>query len=286
VTLALVGATGRSGAALGRALAAAGMAFIPVARNAAAWASLGLPGALREADLRDAAALKRALAGADRIVSTVHARWATALLAAAEPGAAFVLMGSTRRFSQWPDAHGDGVRAGEAAFRASGRRGVMLHPTMIYGAQGEDNVRRLAALVARLPVAPLPGGGRALVQPIHQDDVTRCLIAAVTRDWEAAETVIIAGPTPLPYRDFLRAVAGAAGLRTPPILPIPALLLRLLAPLTRIVPGLPRIGADEVRRLTEDKAFDIAAMRNLLGVEPMPLERGLALTFAPPHISA
>lgn len=284
--IALVGATGRSGAALARALAAAGIAFIPVARSAAKWAALGLPGEIRAADLRDPAALKRALAGADRVVSTVHARWAPALLAAAEPGASFVLMGSTRRFSQWPDAHGDGVRAGEAAFLASGRRGVMLHPTMIYGAQGEDNVRRLAALVARLPVAPLPGGGRALVQPIHQGDVTRCLVSALQHDWTGGETIVIAGPTALPYRDFLRAVAAAAGLRAPPILPIPALPLRLLAPLTRIIPGLPRIGADEIRRLTEDKAFDIARMRNILGVDPIALDRGLALTFAPPHTSA
>ncbi len=36
----------------------------------------------------------------------------------------------------------------------------MLHPTMIYGAQGEDNVQRLARLLRRLPVVPLPGGGR------------------------------------------------------------------------------------------------------------------------------
>ena len=283
MTLAVIGATGRSGVALVRALARRGIDFIPVARSAAKWAALGLPGAVREADLRDPAALKRALAGADRVVSTAHARWTPALLAAAEPAASFVLMGSTRRFSQWPDAHGDGVRAGEAAFLASGRPGVMLHPTMIYGAQGEDNVRRLAALIARLPVAPLPGGGRALVQPIHQDDVTRCLVAAAMRDWASAETVVIAGPQPMPYRDFLRAVARAAGLRTPPILAIPGLLLRLLAPLTRIVPGLPRIGADEVRRLTEDKDFDIEPMRRILGVDPMPIEQGLALTFAPPQ---
>ncbi|MBP0463378.1 NADH-ubiquinone oxidoreductase [Roseomonas sp. PWR1] len=283
--IALVGATGRSGAALARVLAAGGIPFIPVARNAAAWRALGLPGELRVADLRDAAALAHALAGATRIVSTAHARWAPALLAAAEPGADFVLMGSTRRFSRWPDAHGDGVRAGEAAFLASGRRGVMLHPTMIYGAEGEDNVRRLAALVARLPVAPLPGGGRALVQPIHQSDVARCLLAALRRDWDGARTIVIAGPSPMPYRDFLRAVAAAAGLRAPPILPIPALPLRLLAPLTRLIPGLPRIGADEIRRLTEDKAFDIGPMRDLLGVDPIPLEQGLALTFPAPQTS-
>ncbi|MBW6397275.1 NAD(P)H-binding protein [Roseomonas sp. HJA6] len=283
MTLALIGATGRSGAALARALADAGTPFIPVVRDAAKWRALALPGALRAADLRDPAALKRALAGADRVVSTVHARWASALLTAAEPGASFVLMGSTRRFSQWPDAHGNGVRAGEAALLASGRAGIMLHPTMIYGAEGEDNVRRLAALIARLPVAPLPGGGRALVQPIHQSDVTRCLMAALARDWPEATTRVVAGPEPLPYRDFLRAVAAAAGLRAPPILPIPALPLRLLAPLTRLIPGLPRIGADEIRRLTEDKAFDITPMRNDLGVDPIPLEEGLALTFPPRH---
>lgn len=282
----LVGASGRSGAALARALAAQGIAFVPVVRDVANWAALGLPGSPRVADLRDAAALKAALAGAERIVSTAHARWAPPLIEAAEPGATFVLMGSTRRFSRWPDAHGDGVRAGEAAFLASGRRGVMLHPTMIYGAQGEDNVRRLATLIARLPVAPLPGGGRALVQPIHQSDVTRCLVAALARDWQGAEAIVIAGPAPMPYRDFLRAVARAAGLRAPPILPIPALPLRLLAPLARLVPGLPRIGADEVRRLTEDKAFDIARMREALGVAPIPLEEGLALTFPAPHTSA
>lgn len=284
--IALIGAAGRSGAALARALEARGAGFVPVVRDRARWDALGLPGEPRIADLRDAAALRAAVAGARRVISTAHARFTPALLAAADPEASFVLMGSTRRFSRWPDAHGDGVRAGEAAFLASGRRGVMLHPTMIYGAEGEDNVRRLAALIARLPFAPLPAGGRALVQPIHQSDVTRCLLAALARDWPGAEAIVIAGPAPMPYRDFLRAVARAAGLAAPPVLPVPALPLRLLAPLTRLIPGLPRIGADEIRRLTEDKAFDTARMRAALGIVPIPLEEGLALTFPAPHTTA
>lgn len=276
----VVGAAGRSGAALCRALAARGTPFVPVVRNAQKWAALGLPGTPRIADLRDAPAMMAALAGAARVASAAHARHAGAILAAAPPGASFVLMGSTRRHSRWPDAHGDGVRAGEAAFLASGRPGVLLHPTMIYGAQGEDNVQRLAALLRRLPLAPLPGGGTALVQPIHQDDVSACLLAALDRAWDGPMVLDIAGPAALPYRDFLRAVATAAGLRAPQVLPIPALPLRLLAPLTRFIPGLPRIGADEIRRLGEDKAFDIAPMRRELGVEPRPLEQGLAQTFA------
>jgi nucleoside-diphosphate-sugar epimerase len=170
------------------------------------------------------------------------------------------------------------VLQGERAFLASGRAGVVLHPTMIYGAEGEDNVQRLAALLRLLPVVPLPGGGRALVQPIHQLDVTRCLRAALDRDWAGPEPIVIAGPTALPYADFVRAVATCAGLRPPRIVNLPAPLLLAAAPLT-VLPLLPRIRAAEIRRLLEDKAFDIGAMRARLGIEPMDLAAGLALTF-------
>jgi uncharacterized protein YbjT (DUF2867 family) len=277
--IAVIGASGRSGAALCRALPDEGAAIAPVVRDAARWRATGLPGTPRIADLTDAGALRAALAGANWVVSCAHARHAPAILAAAPEAARFVFLGSTRRFSRWPDDHGNGVRAGEAAFLASGRRGVMLHPTMIYGAEGEDNVRRLAALARRLPLAPLPGGGRALVQPIHQDDLTACILAALRQDWPGPETIVVAGPRALPYRDFLAAVARAAGLRPPPVLPVPGAVLMALAPLTRLAPRLPQIRAAEVRRLLEDKAFDVAPMQERLGVTGRSLEEGLRLTF-------
>jgi nucleoside-diphosphate-sugar epimerase len=280
----ILGATGRCGAALCRALTAAREPFVPIIRNPTKWMALGLPGAARVADLRCSDATRNALRGAGYVLACVHASWTPAILAAAAKTTPLVLMGSTRRFSRWPDAHGDGVRAGEAALLASGRSGIMLHPTMIYGTEGENNVQRLAALMQRLPVAPLPAGGRALVQPIHQEDVTRCLLAALRHPVSKPETLVIAGPKPMPYRDFLRAVAQASGIAAPPILPVPATLLRLLAPVSRLLPGMPVITADEIRRLSEDKAFDIGPMRTALGVHPIPLADGLARAFiAPPE---
>lgn len=273
--IAIIGASGRSGATLCRALR---LPFRAVVRDAAKWSALGIAAPHAVADLKDEAALRAALIGATTVISCAHARHIPAILAAAPPEARFVFMGSTRRHSRWPDEHGNGVRAGEAAFLASGRAGTMLHPTMIYGAEGEDNVQRLAALMRRLPLLPLPGGGTSLVQPIHQEDVTRSLLAAAARGNTAPEVIIIAGPTPLAYRDFCVAVARAAGLTPRPVLPLPAPLLMALSPLARLF--LPRIGAEEIRRLTEDKAFDITAMRETLGVTPMPLAEGLARTFA------
>jgi uncharacterized protein YbjT (DUF2867 family) len=275
----VIGATGRSGMTLCRSLLADGIPVVPVVRNPAKWQAAGLLGEIRRADLRDPAMLRDALAGATRVVSCAHARHAAAILAVAPENAMLALLGSTRKFTYWPDAHGNGVLAGEAAWLASGRSGVMLHPTMIYGAQGENNVQRLATLLRRLPVMPLPGGGRFLVQPIHQSDVTRCIRAALARRWDGPSSLVIAGPEPIRYADFVRAVAVAAGLRKPLLLPFPAGPLILAARLTQRVTSRPPVRPEEIRRLLEDKAFDIAPMRMLLGVDPVALTKGLALTF-------
>ena len=247
----VIGASGRSGTALCRSLLADAVPYVPVVRNAARWAAAGLPGMPKVADLKHAS-LAAVLAEATRVVSCAHARHIPAILAAAPNAIRFVFLGSTRKFTRWPDAHARGVLGGEAKFLASGRSGVILHPTMIYGAVGEDNVQRLAALLRRLPVVPLPGGGRALVQPIHQSDVTRCLRAALEVDWAGPHAMVIAGPEPVAYAEFVRAVASAAGLRAPWIAPVAPMVLRAFAPLTAL-PGLPRVQGDELRRLLEDK---------------------------------
>jgi nucleoside-diphosphate-sugar epimerase len=276
----VIGASGRSGTALCRALLASGVAASPVVRSAERWAETGLPGAPLLADLADAGALCAALAGATHVVSCAHARHAPAVLAAAPEGAVFVFLGSTRKFTAWPDDHGNGVLAGEAAFLASGRPGVMLHPTMIYGAQGENNVRRLAAWLRRLPVVPLPGGGRALVQPIHQGDVTACVLAALQRAWPGPRSMVIVGPAPVTYADFVRAVARAAGLPPPQIVGVPLWVLMAGALAARWLPFLPRIERAELRRLVENKAFDVAEMREVLGVGAIGLDEGLrGMTF-------
>ncbi len=272
----MIGATGRSGMALGAALRARGTPLVPIVRDTGRWAG---PEIARVAAIENSQALSEALSDATQIVSTAHARHAGAVIAAAPANARFVFLGSTRKFTRWPDAHGDGVKAGEAALFASGRRGVMLHPTMIYGAQGEDNVQRLAALLRRLPLVPLPGGGRALVQPIYQGDVTRAILAALEIPLSGPESLVIAGPAAMPYAAFVRAVAQAAGLPSPRLVPVPQWLVQAGARAARLVPGLPRVAPDEIRRLTEDKDFSIEPMRQRLSIEPISLAAGLTQTF-------
>ena len=97
--------------------------------------------------------------------------------------------------------------------------------------------------------------------------------------WHRPELVVIAGADRVTYADFVRAVARAAGLKPPRIMPVPAVLLRLVAPVSRVLPGVPTVRGDEIRRLTEDKTFGIEAMKRYLGVDPVGLADGLARTF-------
>jgi hypothetical protein len=55
----------------------------------------------------------------------------------------------------------------------------------------------------------------------------------------------------------------------------------MMAPLGAVLPGVPRIDSAQIRRLTEDKAFDITSMRQRLGVVPIPLGHGLSKTLSP-----
>jgi len=93
---------------------------------------------------------------------------AAAIIAAAPEAARLVLLGSTRKFTRWPDSHGNGVLRGEAALLASGRHGVMLHPTMIYWRTGREQCAT-AGQPDPAPAHPaVAGGGQFLVQPIQQ----------------------------------------------------------------------------------------------------------------------
>ncbi|MGA9868997.1 MAG: NAD(P)H-binding protein, partial [Acetobacteraceae bacterium] len=89
----VVGASGRSGAALCRALLGAKRVVVPVVRDPGRWARTGLAASPRLADLGDPVALGAALSDATAVVSCAHARHTAAILAATPAGARFVLLG-------------------------------------------------------------------------------------------------------------------------------------------------------------------------------------------------
>jgi len=274
----VLGATGKVGRALVASLARGGQPVVAVGRDRAKLAALDAV-ETRVADFDDAEALTAALAEAERVVSCAHARFVVPLLAALPARIArLVLMGSARKFTRFSDEKAEAVRAGEKAYLASGRPGVMVHPTMIYGIGAENNIERVAVFIRRFGVVPLPRGGRSLIQPIHLDDVVRVLEGALDESDGAVSSLVLAGPEAVPYRALIEAIGRAIGRRVR-ILPVPAALLLAASRATALVPGLPTISPGEVRRLLEDKDFDISEMLARFGFEPLSLDAGLARSF-------
>lgn len=282
--IAVIGANGRSGRCLCHALFGLGYRVIAVVRNTQTLEPdiARQSYAVRQADLTQQDTLGPALQGASLVINTAHARFLPAILTAT--GAPIIALGSTRKFTRWPDAHGMGVMKGEEALQQANRPSVILHPTMIYGAQGENNVQRLAALLKKLPFVPLPNGGSFLVQPINQSDVTRSLVAAVelmvAGKIKTPESIVIAGPEAVTYSGFIRMIASFSGIKPRPIFAVPVWLLLAVSCVMRFIPGFPCIKMDEVRRLSENKNFSIESMKEKLNIYPISLERGLKNLFS------
>jgi nucleoside-diphosphate-sugar epimerase len=224
--------------------------------------------------------LRAAFAGADCVASLAHARHTVEVLAALPAGCRrVVLTGSLRKLTALPDPAADAVRAGEALFLAAKRPGVMLHPSMIYGAPEDRNINRILGFLARFPAwlpvpAPLPDGGRHTVQPVFVDDMVAAMVAAIEMPGEACLSIAVAGPRPITYRAMVEACAAATGRRVV-VIPVPLALLSTAARAATAI-GLPApFDAAELTRATEDKSYDISDLTQRLGVVPRPFAEGL-----------
>jgi uncharacterized protein YbjT (DUF2867 family) len=162
----------------------------------------------------------------------------------------------------------------EEQIRESGLKWTILRPTMIYGAPGDRNLSRLLTLLSRVPVLPVPGGGRHLQQPVHVADVAGAVLSAAERPESAGTSYDLAGPEPLSFAELLRVAAEAAGSRTR-FVPVPLSPLVAAARGYELLTARPRIRAEQLQRLAEDKAFSIDNAARDLGYAPRPFAEGI-----------
>lgn len=190
----------------------------------------------------------------------------------------FIVIGSTRYLTKFPDDYARQVIQAQDFLEKSNFQWTMLHPTMIYGAEGEDNVQRLMRLIQFSPILPLPMKGKSLVQPIYVHDVCGAIIKSIRTDATIGKAIHIGGPDQMSYAQFVKIIAETMN-RKAIIFPIPLIFLKLLSPLSRKLSFLPTIQKDEIQRLSEDKIVDITEMKKILISKPTPLTTGLEETM-------
>jgi len=151
---------------------------------------------------------------------------------------------------------------------------VVLRPGLVYGMGAADLYSRMARSVRRLPVIPLIGGGRALVQAVHVDDLAEAILRCVESGGRLDGRVLrIGDPRPVPLREFLGMIARAqTSGRGKMAISIP------LAPLITTVGAAERLGlklpisVNNLLGLKKVESMETRADLEALGLELRPLE--------------
>jgi uncharacterized protein YbjT (DUF2867 family) len=221
--------------------------------------------AITTAPLRfDPAHLERELRGADALVSTywvrlphggqgfetavANSRTLVAAAARARVGRLVSVSVSNADASSRLGYYRGKAQVDEAV-RAAGLPHAIVRPTLVVGPQ-DVLTSNIAWFLRRFPIFPVPDGGRYRVQPITLDDCGRVVANAV--EAQADMDVDAAGPEVMTFREYVRLVAQACGVRRW-IVGAPAwlalLALRLLQPFLRDVV----LTREEVEGLAQEK---------------------------------
>jgi nucleoside-diphosphate-sugar epimerase len=164
------------------------------------------------------------------------------------------------------------LAAGEAELeRFCAARGIgwtVLRPTMIYAEGLDQNVSRLARLIARFGVFPLAGEGGGRRQPVHADDLAGAALEALRRPATAGRSYDLPGGETLTYREMVGRIFEGLG-RRPRVVTVPPGLWRL--GLRMAGARLPGVNVAMGARMGADLVFDDGAARAELGWAPRPV---------------
>ncbi|HEY8304678.1 MAG TPA: NAD(P)H-binding protein [Solirubrobacteraceae bacterium] len=152
-------------------------------------------------------------------------------------------------------------------------RSTIVAPSLVY-APG-DRWLTLVARLARLPVLPIPGRGRAVCQPIWAQDLAACTLAILRSDEQqpaAHERYELAGPQTLTYDEVLRAILHSLHSERP-LLHVPKpIASRALRALERTMGANTPLTWEEAELIQADMVSDRGmADAESLGVTPQPI---------------
>lgn len=231
---------------------------------------------VRRGDLASPESLRGAFDGADAVVHLAGLALVPGMLGAIVAGGATagVFVSSAGVYTKLVSRGADAKRAGEAALRSSSLRYTILRPSMIYGTPRDRNLVRLLRWLRRWPVVPAPLGGSTPQQPVHVDDLADAIVASLERPAAARGEYDVGGPEALPLSSVIHECAAAVGRRAF-VLPVPLAPAHAAAVFARRVRVPFPVSPEQVLRLAESKAVDIAPARRDLGFDPRPFRDGI-----------
>lgn len=146
----------------------------------------------------------------------------------------------------------------------------ILRPALVYG---EDGVSAgMFRMIASLPVMLVPELGAAMFQPIHIDDLTEAVAAAIGPTTAAGQCVDLVGASRVSYRAMLETYRCSMGFSAAPCLAVPAPLMALAATVCGRIPGA-LLNRENWRMLRSGSVGDVSATIRCLGRAPKGVEQ-------------
>jgi uncharacterized protein YbjT (DUF2867 family) len=139
--------------------------------------------------------------------------------------------------------------AAEEIVRLSGLDYTILKAGVIYGA-GDRMLANLVQSLRAFPVFPLVGIRDRAVRPVAVEDVVRIIQASLTEGRLARQTVAVAGPEEISFRELVRRVSRVVG-RRPLVFGLPVFFHSSLAWVLERATTVPLVSRAQVRMLAE-----------------------------------
>ena len=256
MTVLVTGGTGFVGTGIVHALRAEGRqvrCLVRDRRKASRLASWGCE--LVEGDVTDAASLRHAVEGCDRVIHLVAIRSGKRrdferlmeqgtrdLVAAARDAGIgrFVLMSALGTNAETKDLvpYYHAKWEMEQTVKASGFEHVIFRPSFVFAEEG-GALAEFKRVVRLAPVTPVVGSGEQRLQPIWRDDVAAYFTKALDLPEAANRTFELGGPDVVSWDELWRRLRRALGVRRRPLVHVPVAVMRVQATLLEVLPNPP-----------------------------------------------
>lgn len=244
-----------------------------------------------QANVRDAASVRRAVAGADIVINltgvgvsrggqtfdAVHVRGAANVAEAAKAAGASILvhmsaLGVDRAAEV--STYAASKLDGEAAVLEAFPNAIIMRPSILFG-QGDGFFNLMGGLSRMFPVLPLIGGDTRF-QPAFVGDVAEAFALAAEGKVKGGRIYELGGPQVETHRELLARVQRETA-RNRPLLPLPSGIAKLLALPLAFLPFPPLLTSDQVELLGVDNVVSDAAIRDKrtfagLGITPTSMD--------------
>lgn len=153
---------------------------------------------------------------------------------------------------------------------------TIIRPTMIYGAPKDRNMWRLVKYLKRLSILPILGDGKYLQQPVYVKDLAWAIVSAYETDLSINKAYNISGLKALTYNQVVDVTGKALGKKVFKI-HLPMKLSYNLLKIYEKVSRKPKLKAEQVLRLNENKDFSHEEAKKDFNYKPISFEEGIKL---------